>query len=183
MYNKNAVGISTVFGTCKEHVSGNFNHKNNIFPKITTIKERSDNMFFGTYEHSVDSKGRVFLPVKLTCKLGENFVITRTLYDCVSIYRMEDWEKYVEKLEALPNYKYGNLKRLIYSRTQTAALDSQGRLLIPASFREELGLKGDVAVIGNNSSIELWSKEAWAEEKQRIEAEAANVEFGEGVDL
>ncbi len=140
-------------------------------------------MFFGTYEHSVDSKGRVFLPVKLTCVLGENFVITRTLYDCVSIYRMDDWEKYVEKLESLPNYKFGNLKRLIYSRTQTASLDSQGRLLIPASFREELGLKGDISVIGNNTSIELWSKEAWAAEKQKMEEEAANVEFGEGVDL
>ena len=131
----------------------------------------------------MDSKGRVFLPVKLTCHLGENFVVTRTLYDCVCIYRMTDWEKYVEKLEALPNYKYGSLKRLIYSRTQTASLDGQGRLLIPASFRDELGLKGDIAVIGNNSCIELWSKESWAKEKSRIENEAANVEFGEGVDL
>lgn len=140
-------------------------------------------MFFGTYEHSVDTKGRVFLPVKLTCKLGENFVVTRTLYDCVSIYRMEDWEKYVEKLEALPNYKYGNLKRLIYSRTQTATLDTQGRLLIPISFREELGIKGEISIIGNNTSIELWSKESWEAEKQKIEKEALNVEFGEGVDL
>jgi division/cell wall cluster transcriptional repressor MraZ len=96
---------------------------------------------------------------------------------------MEDWEKYVEKLEALPNYKFGNLKRLIYSRTQTASLDSQGRLLIPASFREELGLKGEISVIGNNTSIELWSKEAWIAEKQKMEAESANIEFGEGVDL
>lgn len=140
-------------------------------------------MFYGTYEHNVDAKGRVFLPVKLTCKLDENFVITRTIYNCVSVYRMDDWEKYVEKLEALPNQTYGNLKRIIYSRTQTASLDSQGRLLLPPAFREELGLKGEVSVIGNNSSIEIWSKEAWLEEKAKIEQEVLNIQFGEGVDL
>ncbi len=140
-------------------------------------------MFLGTYEHSVDAKGRVFLPVKLTCNLGENFVVTRTLYDCVSVYRMEDWERYVEKLEALPNYKYGNLKRLIYSRTQTASLDSQGRLLIPAKLREDLGLKGDVTIIGNNTSIELWAKDAWAIMEKELEESAKTIEFGEGVDL
>ncbi len=140
-------------------------------------------MFFGTYEHSVDSKGRVFLPIKLTCKLGENFVVTRTLYDCVSVYRLEDWEKYVEKLEALPNYKYANLKRLIYSRTQVATLDSQGRLLIPMKFREDMNLKGDIVVVGNNNSIELWSKDTWTSLEKQYEDEMANIEFGEEVDL
>ncbi len=140
-------------------------------------------MFFGTYEHSVDSKGRVFLPIKLTCKLGENFVVTRTLYDCVSVYRLEDWEKYVEKLEALPNYKYANLKRLIYSRTQVASLDSQGRLLIPIKFRDDMNLKGDIVVVGNNNSIELWAKETWTSLEKQYEEEMANIEFGEEVDL
>lgn len=140
-------------------------------------------MFFGTYEHSVDSKGRVFLPIKLTCKLGENFVVTRTLYDCVSVYRLEDWEKYVEKLEALPNYKYANLKRLIYSRTQVASLDSQGRLLIPIKFRDDMNLKGDIVVVGNNNSIELWAKDTWTSLEKQYEEEMANIEFGEEVDL
>ncbi|MBE6648826.1 MAG: division/cell wall cluster transcriptional repressor MraZ [Ruminococcaceae bacterium] len=145
--------------------------------------EESDNVFFGTYEHSVDSKGRVFLPIKLTCKLGENFVVTRTLYDCVSVYRLEDWEKYVEKLEALPNYKYANLKRLIYSRTQVASLDSQGRLLIPIKFRDDMNLKGDIVVVGNNNSIELWAKDTWTSLEKQYEEEMANIEFGEEVDL
>jgi len=140
-------------------------------------------VFFGTYEHSVDSKGRVFLPIKLTCKLGENFVVTRTLYDCVSVYRLEDWEKYVEKLEALPNYKYANLKRLIYSRTQVASLDSQGRLLIPIKFRDDMNLKGDIVVVGNNNSIELWAKDTWTSLEKQYEEEMANIEFGEEVDL
>ena len=140
-------------------------------------------MFFGTYEHSIDTKGRVFLPVKLSCNLGEVFVITRTLYDCISIYRKDEWEKYVEKIESLPNYKFGSLKRLIYSRTHTASLDSQGRLLLPLPLREELGLKGDVFVLGNNTSIEIWGKDKWLEEKQKSEEAAMNIEFGEGVDL
>jgi MraZ protein len=140
-------------------------------------------VFFGTYEHNLDSKGRVFLPVKLTCNLGESFVITRTLYDCISIYRKDHWEKYVEKLEALPNYKFGSLKRLIYSRTHTASLDAQGRLIIPLTLREELALKGDVYVIGNNTSIEIWGKNEWLEMKKKSEEDAMNIEFGEGVDL
>ncbi len=140
-------------------------------------------MFLGTYEHSVDTKGRVFLPVKLSCHLGENFVITRTIYDCVSIYCGQDWEKYVEKLEALPNYKYGNLKRLIYSRTQTASMDSQGRVLLPVKLREDLGLKGDVVIVGNNTSIEIWAKDNWMKMEKELEESVQTLEFGEGVDL
>ncbi len=140
-------------------------------------------MFLGTYEHSVDTKGRVFLPVKLSCNLGENFVITRTIYDCVSIYREADWEKYVEKLEALPNYKYGNLKRLIYSRTQTASMDSQGRVLLPVKLRDDLGLKGEVVIVGNNTSIEIWAKDNWVKMEKELEESVQTIEFGEGVDL
>ena len=140
-------------------------------------------MFLGTYEHSVDTKGRVFLPVKLSCNLGENFVITRTIYDCVSIYREYDWEKYVEKLEALPNYKYGNLKRLIYSRTVTASMDSQGRVLLPVKLRDDLGLKGEVVIVGNNTSIEIWAKDNWVKMEKELEESVQTIEFGEGVDL
>ena len=140
-------------------------------------------MFLGTYEHSVDTKGRVFLPVKLSCNLGENFVITRTIYDCVSIYREADWEKYVEKLEALPNYKYGNLKRLIYSRTLTASMDSQGRVLLPVKLRDDLGLKGEVVIVGNNTSIEIWAKDNWVKMEKELEESVQTIEFGEGVDL
>jgi DNA-binding transcriptional regulator/RsmH inhibitor MraZ len=56
-------------------------------------------------------------------------------------------------------------------------------MLIPAKLREDLGLKGDVVVIGNNTSIEIWSKDSWQAMEKELEQSIEEIEFGEGVDL
>ena len=59
-------------------------------------------MFMGEYHHNIDDKNRLIIPSKFREELGEEFIITRGIENCVFIYSKEDWQKIVTKLESLP---------------------------------------------------------------------------------
>lgn len=62
-------------------------------------------MFMGEFQHSIDIKGRMIVPAKFRELLGENFVITRGLDQCILGYPMDEWRKLEEKLKDLPMTK------------------------------------------------------------------------------
>ena len=59
-------------------------------------------MFMGEYSHTIDAKGRLIIPSKFREELGDEFVLTKGLDGCLSIYPMEHWKIFEKKLEALP---------------------------------------------------------------------------------
>ena len=59
-------------------------------------------MFIGEYQHSLDEKGRVIVPVKYREQLGENFVLTKGLDGCLFIYPLLEWAAFEQKLKNLP---------------------------------------------------------------------------------
>lgn len=59
-------------------------------------------MFMGEYQHTIDSKGRMIVPAKFREGLGEQFVLTRGLDQCLFGYPMSEWKLIEEKLKALP---------------------------------------------------------------------------------
>ena len=59
-------------------------------------------MFMGEYNHTIDAKGRLIIPSKFRELLGEEFVLTKGLDGCLSIYPMDEWNAFEEKLRALP---------------------------------------------------------------------------------
>ena len=40
-------------------------------------------MFMGEYSHTIDAKGRIIVPVKFRESLGDNFVVTKGLDNCL----------------------------------------------------------------------------------------------------
>ena len=50
-------------------------------------------MLMGEYHHNIDDKGRLILPSKFREDLGEEFVITRGLEDCLFVYPNDEWQK------------------------------------------------------------------------------------------
>jgi MraZ protein len=121
-------------------------------------------MFKGEYNHTIDPKGRLIIPSRFRELLGEEFVITKGLDGCLSIYPQEEWESFEEKLRALPltNKNARTLTRFFVAGACTCELDKQGRILVPQTLREFAGLDKDVVLAGNLNRIEVWSKEAWA---------------------
>ena len=114
-------------------------------------------MFMGEYSHSIDAKGRLIIPSRFRDELGDDFVLTKGLDGCLSIYPQNEWEAFEQKLRALP------FTRFFVASAAPCELDKQGRILVPATLREYAGLEKDVVLTGNINRIEIWSKRKWSE--------------------
>lgn len=118
----------------------------------------------GTYEHSIDTKGRVIIPAKFRETLGDSFVVTLGLDGCLFVYPEGEWEDFVKQLRELPGSKEARkLQRYFMAGAAPCDVDKQGRVLIPSSLREKAGLEKDIVFVGVMSKIEIWSKERWDE--------------------
>ena len=120
-------------------------------------------MFMGEYHHSLDEKGRIIIPSKFREELGESFVITRGLENCLFVYAMQEWNKIVEKLKKLPFTKKDarNFNRFFLSGATVVELDKQGRINISSPLTNYANLEKECVVIGVNDRIEIWSKDKW----------------------
>ncbi len=122
----------------------------------------------GEYQHSLDSKGRLFIPAKLREELGEIFYMTVSMERCLCVYSAESWQSFSEKVGEMPYVKQRRMRPL-FARAARCELDSQGRTLIPQSLRVYAGLVKNVTVVGCNNHAELWDAESW---KDVCESEA-----------
>lgn len=120
-------------------------------------------MFIGEYQHSLDNKGRLIVPAKFREDLGENFVMTKGLDNCLFVYPMKEWLNLEEKLKSLPltNRDARAFVRFFFSGATECELDKQGRILIPANLREHSKLDKEAVIIGVSTRVEIWSKEEW----------------------
>lgn len=121
-----------------------------------------DLMLMGEYHHSIDDKGRLTIPAKVRYDLGESFVITRGLDNCLFVYPEKEWNEIIAKYKELPNTKDArNFMRFFLSGAETCEFDKQGRVKIPVSLIKFANLNKDCIVIGVNDRLEIWSKERW----------------------
>src|SRR5271157_829474 len=122
-------------------------------------------MFRGNNPATVDDKGRLKIPTAfktlLDEKYGQDFFVTSLDGQSVRVYPLPVWIKIEEKLAPLPSMN--KAKKHFLDRTnywgQSARADAQGRILIPALLRESAGVQGEVAVMGHEERLEVWSME------------------------
>ena len=122
-------------------------------------------MLMGQYEHTIDAKGRVIIPAKFREELGEKFVLTKGLDNCLFVYSLEEWKNIEAKLKTLPLTKKDAraFTRFFLAGAVECEIDKQGRILIPANLREHAKIEKDVIFIGVSTRVEIWSKEVWEE--------------------
>lgn len=124
--------------------------------------------FFGRYEHSLDVKGRVILPVRFRGDLGSHAYLTKHHERCLALWTPEEFDKKLSEMELLQETGRAerNLARVWAAGSTEVEIDRQGRLAIPATMRDFARLEGDVLVMGAINRVELWDPSAWS---QRIE--------------
>ena len=120
-------------------------------------------MFMGEYHHTIDEKGRIIIPSKFREDLGEKFIITRGIENCLFVYSLSSWEKITNKLEALPFTKKDarQFVRFFLSGATTAEFDKQGRVNVTSPLVSYANLQKDCVVIGTGDRLEIWSEENW----------------------
>ncbi|CCP21480.1 putative protein involved in cell division or replication [Bacillus velezensis UCMB5036] len=134
-------------------------------------------MFMGEYRHTVDAKGRMIVPAKFREGLGEQFVLTRGLDQCLFGYPMNEWKLIEEKLKALPLTKKDAraFTRFFFSGATECELDKQGRVNIASSLLNYAKLEKECVVIGVSNRIELWSKVIWEQYTEEQEDSFAEI--------
>jgi MraZ protein len=128
-------------------------------------------MFMGEYQHTIDDKNRLIIPSKFREGLGDKFVMTKGLDNCLFVYPLEEWEKLEQKLKALPFTKSDAraFVRFFFSGASECELDKQGRVLVPQVLKDHAQIKKDVVIIGVSSRVEVWSKEVWERYSQEAQ--------------
>lgn len=129
-------------------------------------------MLTGQYTHSIDAKGRVNFPAKLREELGERFIITRGLDNCLFVYSVDEWDQLAAKLHELPISKSAPLNRFFFAGAAEAEPDKQGRVLLPAHLREYAGLDRDVTIAGVSNRDEIWDSERWEKQNEQLTAQS-----------
>src|SRR6056297_1009024 len=117
----------------------------------------------GEYQHTLDNKGRMIVPVKFREELGTTFIMTRGLDKCLFVYPQHEWETLEAKLKALPMTRADarSFVRFFFSGATECELDKQGRILVPATLRDYAQLERDCYVLGVSNRVEIWSQVLW----------------------
>ena len=120
-------------------------------------------MFIGEYHHTIDEKGRIIIPAKFREELGNNFIITRGIENCLFVYSKENWAKITDKLSSLPFTKKDarTFNRFFMSGATDVELDKQGRVNISKPLIDYASLLKDCVIIGTGDRLEVWSQESW----------------------
>lgn len=129
-------------------------------------------MLTGEYKHTLDSKGRVFIPAKFRADLGQNVTVTTIFGDYIGLYSDEEWTKQIEKYD---NLCYEGIIteeqfRAVMQSALSLEVDSQGRICICEKQRVLAKLEKDVTFIGMRNHIEIWSDEKLAAQTAGEEA-------------
>jgi MraZ protein len=118
----------------------------------------------GEFEVKMDAKGRFLFPSGLRKQLSpatqRDFMLNKGFEDCLTLYPLTEWEKISERLSKLNLFKPKNrmFYRLFHQGAKMVALDNAGRILVPTTHMERVGLQQDVMLIAYNDRIEIWDK-------------------------
>jgi MraZ protein len=131
--------------------------------------------FRGTYEHTVDDRGRVALPARYRHEFAEGVVLTVGPENCIEIYTSSGFAEMSDLVAAEPATTLDGRqsRRRFDSQSWDTELDRQGRILIPAIFREAAGLQGPVIIAGRRECLEIWSPEEWQQALQEAAPSSA----------
>ena len=121
--------------------------------------------FYGTYEHSLDDRGRVAIPAVYRRELQDGGVLRPADDGCLELYTHESFTAKTEEVlgDSDTRTRIGRQRRRAFlSRAfGFSQLDQQGRIVIPQEMREHAGLAGRVALVGLGDYVEVWDLERW----------------------
>jgi MraZ protein len=133
--------------------------------------------FKGSYNYSVDSKGRINIPSRLrkyvSPEANDTFIVTRGYEKCLFAYPLDEWNKLEQSIRDLSptNPKHRFFMRTLLELATESQLDGQSRITIPKELLQFAGIENDVLILGVLERIELWNPTIFSE-YQKTQAES-----------
>jgi MraZ protein len=144
-----------------------------------------EQMFLGNYEHTIDEKGRITIPVKYREELGDVAVVTKGYDGNLQVIPQEVFDLMVERVRSLnvldPSTR--RLRRILFANAERIEFDKAGRILLPAFLRDTANLKDAAVLVGNLDVVEIWSPENWLTQQTSLSDIEANEQRLSTLDL
>ena len=122
----------------------------------------------GTYECTVDNKGRIMIPAQLKKQLdgvtSDSFIIKRSVFqNCLELFPFSEWKLMMDKVNKLNRFikKNNDFIRMYTAGVKSVDLDSNGRILIPKDLITISKLKKHVVLSSSINIIEVWDKDEY----------------------
>ena len=146
-------------------------------------------MLRGNHPARVDEKGRLKIPngfrVLVEQQYGAELFVTSVTGEYVRIYPMAVWLEVERRLAEVPSANPSKQRFLdrVNFFGQVAALDKQGRVLVPQLLRESAAMAGEVSVLGLQNHLEVWNQKRLQErfKKEPFTDEDGRVLSGFGI--
>ena len=117
-------------------------------------------MYFGSYEHSLDEKGRLLIPRKLKEGLseGSNLYILKGFEGCIAVYNEDEFKKLTEECSKISFNKKNSRDylRLVLSSVTNLVVDKVGRIQLPTPVLNKYEIGRQVMIIGVGDHFEIW---------------------------
>jgi MraZ protein len=127
----------------------------------------------GNHAARIDDKGRLKIPNAFRALVekqhGTELFVTSLTGEYVRLYPMPVWLAHEEKLSRMPSTHPARLKYLdrVNYYGQTAQIDVQGRVVIHPRLRDSAGMVGEVDVLGQIDTLDVWNHERFIARMQR----------------
>ncbi len=133
-------------------------------------------MFFGEFEHTLDDKGRVFLPARHREELGEIVMAARGVDGQINIYPVAAWQALAETLgdQNQAHSAVRDMGRITFAASE-CPVDKQGRIVLPNALRKHAQLDTEVVLVGVKNHLEIWSRENWDRLTSRLLSEGSSI--------
>ena len=120
-------------------------------------------LIHGKFEHSIDAKNRLTLPMRHRDVLGSVCMLVQGSAGNLLLYPVEKWENMILAIDELPIEEQNDLREFAYAISADAIPDSQGRIVIPQEHLEHAQIKSNVTIIGTGKYETIWASELYAE--------------------
>ena len=127
-------------------------------------------MYFGSFAHNLDDKGRLMIPRKMREELGYKVYIMKGFEGSLSLYDESGYQKLVNEFTRLSfnQQKVRDYLRLQFASTYEMDVDKLGRVQLPAALLTKYNISKEVLVLGIGNHIEVWDKAKYEEYENSI---------------
>ncbi|MBR5996998.1 MAG: division/cell wall cluster transcriptional repressor MraZ [Bacilli bacterium] len=127
-------------------------------------------MYFGSFAHSLDEKGRLMIPRKMREELGYKVYIMKGFDGSLSLYNEERYHELVKEFSRLSfnQQKVRDYLRIQFASTYEMEVDKLGRVQLPTALLNKYNISREVIVLGIGDHIEVWDKAKYAEYEESV---------------